>query len=110
MANVYLNAKLEPSSNISSPLYTCPEFKTGVLKSILVCNPSSGALSVTITLGALTSGLFKSSFLFNTKPIEANETIELLTAPLVVQASEVVSVEGTGSVGLNIVASILEIS
>jgi|5_EtaG_2_1085323.scaffolds.fasta_scaffold288924_2 hypothetical protein len=102
MANVYLNAKLTPSSQASTALYSCPDFKTGVLKSILACNPSSGALSVTITLG--------SSFLFNAKQIAANETIELLTAPLVVQATEVVSVEGTGSVGLNIVASILEIS
>ncbi len=52
MANVYLNAKLTPSSQASTALYSCPDFKTGVLKSILACNPSSGALSVTITLGS----------------------------------------------------------
>jgi len=102
MSNVYLNASLVPSAEINSTLYSCPEFKTAVLKSILVCNPSGGALSVTIKLA--------DNFLFNAKPVASNETIELLTAPLVVESTEVVSVEGSGSVGLNILASILEIS
>jgi hypothetical protein len=102
MSNVYLNASLVPSEEINSTLYSCPEFKTAVLKSILVCNPSGGALSVTIKLA--------DNFLFNAKPVASNETIELLTAPLVVESTEVVSVEGSGSVGLNILASILEIS
>lgn len=101
MSNVYLNASLVPSAEINSTLYSCPEFKTAVLKSILVCNPSGGALSVTIKLG--------DNFLFNAKPVASNETIELLTAPLVVESTGVVSVEGSGSIGLNILASVLEI-
>ena len=45
-----------------------------------------------------------------TKAVSANNTVELLTAPLVVQTGEILKVTAATANRLHVVASILEIS
>jgi len=48
--------------------------------------------------------------LFKTKAIGANATVELLTAPLVLQPTEILKVTAATANRLHVVASILEIT
>ena len=48
--------------------------------------------------------------LFKVKAVGANTTVELLTAPLVVQESEILKVTAATADRLHVVASILEVT
>ena len=107
MANTYVNAKLDLTATSVTTLYTCAALTTGIVKSILVSNEDANhadTITVTITNGSDVYSLFK------TKAIGAKTTVELLTAPLVVQAGEILKVTAATADRLHVVASILEIT
>ena len=106
MANTYVNAKLDLTATSVTTLYTCAALTTGIVKSILVSEDTGNADTITVTI---TSGSDVYS-LFKTKAIGANTTVELLTAPLVVQAGEILKVTAATADRLHVVASILEIT
>ena len=106
MANTYVNAKLDLTATSVTTLYTCAALTTGIVKSILVSEDTGNADTITVTI---TSGSDVYS-LFKTKAIGANTTVELLTAPLVVQAGEILKVTAATANRLHVVASILEIT
>ena len=76
------------------------------MKSILVSEDSGNADTITLTI---TSGSDVFS-LYKVKAVGANGTVELLTAPLVVQASEILKVTAATANRLHVVASYLEIT
>ena len=106
MANNYKNSKVDLTSTSITTLYTCPASTTAIVKSILVSEDSGNADTITLTI---TSGSDVFS-LFKVKTVAANTTIELLTAPLVVQASEILKVTAATANRLHVVASYLEIT
>lgn len=106
MANTYKNAKLDLTTTNVTTLYTCPASTTTVVKSILVSEDSGNADTITVTV---TSGSDVFS-LFKVKAVSANGTVELLTAPLIVQASEILKVNAATANRLHVVTSLLEIS
>ena len=106
MANTYTNAKLDLTSTSVTTLYTCAASTTGIFKSIIVSEDSGNADTITLTL---TNGSDVYS-LFKTKSVSANGTVELLTAPLVVQATEILKVTAATANRLHVVASVLEIT
>ena len=106
MANTYTNAKVDLTTNSATTLYTCSATATAIVKSILVSEDSGNADTITLTL---TSGSDVYS-LFKTKSISSNGTTELLSAPLVVKASELLKVTAATANRLHVVASILEIT
>ena len=106
MANTYKNAKLDLTTTNATALYTAASLTTGIVKSIIVSEDSGNADTVTLTL---TNGSTVYS-LFKTKAIGANATVELLTAPLVIQPTEILKVTATTANRLHVVASILEIT
>ena len=106
MANTYKNAKLDLSTTNATALYTAASLTTGIVKSILVSEDSGNADTVTLTL---TNGSTVYS-LFKTKAIGANATVELLTAPLVIQPAEILKVTAATANRLHVVASVLEIT
>ena len=87
MANTYVNAKIDLTTTSVTTLYTCASLTTGIVKSMLVSEDTGNAdtITVTITNGSTVYSLFK------TKAVGANTTVELLTAPLVVQAGDIKS-------------------
>ena len=105
MANSFVNKKVDLTSTAATTLYTVPSASTAVIKSILVSEDSGNADTITITITA-GSDVFS---LFKTKAIGANATVELLTAPLVVQESEVIKVTAATANRLHVVLSSLEI-
>jgi|TARA_R100001509_G_scaffold90570_1_gene52066 hypothetical protein len=76
------------------------------MKSILVSEDSGNADTITLTI---TSGSDVFS-IYKVKAVGANGTVELLTAPLVVQASEILKVTAATANRLHVVASYLEIT
>ena len=106
MANTYTNAKVDLTTTSATTLYTCSATATAIVKSILVSEDSGNADTITLTL---TSGSDVYN-LFKTKSISSNGTTELLSAPLVVKASEILKVTAATANRLHVVASILEIT
>ena len=88
MANNYKNSKVDLTSTSITTLYTCPASTTAIMKSILVSDDSGSGDTITLTI---TSGSDVFS-IYKVKAVGANGTVELLTAPLVVQASEILKV------------------
>ena len=107
MPNNYKNAKKDLTSTDVTTLYTCPVATTSIVKSILVSEDSGNADTITITITDTNPSVFS---LFKTKAISANATVELLTAPIVVQESEILKVQAATADRLHVVASFLEIS
>ena len=87
-------------------LYTVPSFKTAVVKSILVSEDAGSGANITVTLVDASDNIFS---LFKTKAISSNATTELLTQPLVMEASEALKVQASDANELHVIASILEI-
>ena len=106
MANNYKNSKVDLTSTSITTLYTCPASTTAIMKSILVSDDSGSgdAITLTITSGSDVFSIYK------VKAVGANGTVELLTAPLVVQASEILKVTAATANRLHVVASYLEIT
>ena len=106
MANTYTNAKVDLTSTSVTTLYTCAASTTAIVKSIIVSEDSGNADTITVTL---TNGSDVFS-LFKTKSISATATAELLSAPLVLQTTEILKVTAATANRLHVVASILEIT
>ena len=107
MAHNYNNAKVDLTATTATTLYTCPTATTAIVKSILVSEDSGNADTITVTLTDSASAVFS---LFKTKAVSANTTVELLTAPLVVEESEVLKVTAATANRLHVTASFLEVS
>ena len=106
MANTFVNKKVDLTSTSATTLYTVPSATTAVIKSILVSEDSGNADTITATITDTDDAVFS---LFKTKAISANATSELLSAPLVLQESEVLKVTAAAANRLHVVLSALEI-
>ena len=107
MSNAYKNAKVDLTATTATTLYTCPTPTTAIVKSILVSDDSGTPDTITVTITDADSAVFS---LFKTKAVSANATTELLTAPLVVEESEILKVTAATADRLHVVASLLEVS
>tara|TARA_R110000850_G_scaffold26884_4_gene76553 strand:- start:110 stop:430 length:321 start_codon:yes stop_codon:yes gene_type:complete len=106
MANIYTNAKLDLTTASVTVLYTAGALTTSIVKSILVSEDTGNADTITLTI---TNASTEYS-LFKTKAVGANATIELLSAPLILQPTEILKVTAATADRLHVVASILEIT
>ena len=106
MANSFVNKKVDLTTTSATTLYTVPSATTAVIKSILVSEDTGNADTITVSLTNTSSAIFS---LFKTKAIGANATVELLTAPLVVEESEIIKVTAATADRLHVVLSALEI-
>ena len=107
MPNNFKNAKLDLTTTNATTLYTCPSATTSVVKSILVSEDSGNADTITLTLTNASAAVFS---LFKVKAVGANTTVELLTAPLVLEESEILKATAATANRLHVVASLLEVS
>ena len=106
MANTFVNKKVDLTSTSATTLYTVPSATTAVIKSILVSEDSGNADTITVTITDTDDAVFS---LFKTKAISANATSELLSAPLVLQESEVLKETAAAANRFHVVLSALEI-
>jgi len=106
LANTFINKKVDLTTTSATTLYTVPSATTCIIKSILVSEDSGNADTITVTITDTAAAVFS---LFKTKSISANGTTELLTAPLVLEESEVLKVTAATANRLHVVLSALEI-
>ena len=106
MANSFINKKADLTTTDLTTLYTVPNFKTAVVRSLLVSEDAGSGTTITVTLVNSSGTIFN---LFKTKSIGSNATTELLTNPLVMEESEVLKVQAADANELHVIASILEI-
>tara|TARA_R100000935_G_scaffold8526_1_gene17884 strand:- start:924 stop:1247 length:324 start_codon:yes stop_codon:yes gene_type:complete len=107
MAHNYKNAKVDLTATTATVLYTCPTATTTIVKSILVSEDSGSADTITVTITDAAAAVFS---VFKVKAVAANTTVELLTAPLVIEESEIIKVTAATANRLHVVASFLEVS
>ena len=107
MANVFTNAKKDLTTNAVTTVYTVPASTTGIVKSIIVSEDSGNADYITLTLTDASANVFS---LFKTKAISANQTVELLSSPIVLQESEIIKATAATGNRLHIVLSVLQIN
>ena len=106
MANSFVNKKVDLTTTSVTTIYTVPTATTAIIKSILVSEDTGNADTITVSLTNTSSAVFS---LFKTKAIGANATVELLTAPLVVEESEIIKITAATANRLHVVLSALEI-
>ena len=107
MANIYKNAKVDLSTTDNTTIYTAPSDSRAIIKSIIVSEDSGNADSITLTLTDASANVFS---LFKTKAISANQTVELLSSPIVLQESEIIKATAATGNRLHIVLSVLQIN
>ena len=105
MANSFVNKKVDLTSTSATTLYTVPTATTAIVKSILVSDDSGSGDTVTVTITDTSDNVFN---LFKTKSISANGTTELLSAPLVLEESEILKVTAATANRLHVVLSALQ--
>ena len=105
MANTFKNKKVDLTTTSATTLYTVPTATTAIVKSILVSDDSGSGDTVTITITDASDNVFN---LFKTKSISANGTTELLSAPLVLEESEILKVTAATANRLHVILSALE--
>tara|TARA_R100000541_G_scaffold9724_2_gene17438 strand:+ start:150 stop:491 length:342 start_codon:yes stop_codon:yes gene_type:complete len=106
LANTFTNKKLDLTATSATTLYTVPSATTSIVKSILVSEDSGNADTITVTITDASAVVFN---LFKTKAIGANATVELLTAPLVVEEDEILKVTAATANRLHVLLSALEV-
>ena len=106
MANTFINKKVDLTTTNATILYTVPSATTAIIKSIIVSEDSGNADTLTVTITDTADAVFS---IFKTKAISANATVELLTAPLVMEESEVLKVTAATANRLHVVLSSLEV-
>jgi hypothetical protein len=105
LANSFVNKKVDLTSTSATTLYTVPSATTAIIKSILVSEDSGNSDTITVTITDTSDAVFS---VFKTKSISANGTTELLTAPLVLEESEVLKVTAATANRLHVILSALE--
>ncbi len=110
MANIYLSAKKDLTTNTVTTLYTVPSNSRAIVKSILVSSDSGSATTITVDLFDADPATGNKFTLFNTAAIDANESKQLLTEPLIMLENEVLQVTAADADRLFTTASILEIN
>ena len=105
MANSFVNKKVDLTTTSAPTLYTLPSATTAIVKSILVSDDSGSGDTITVTITDTSDNVFS---LFKTKSISANGTSELLSAPLVLEESEILKVTAATANRLHVVLSALQ--
>ena len=106
MANSFINKKVDLTTTDLTTLYTVPNFKSSVIKSLLVSEDAGSGSTITVNLVNASGAIFN---LFKDKAIASKATTELLTNPLVMEEGEALKVQAADANELHVIASILEI-
>ena len=107
MANIYKNSKVDLTTSNTTTLYTTPSNSRAIVKSLLVAEDAGTGATIFVTLVDAAGAIFT---LFSFKAVGNNETLQLLTEPLILLENEVLKVKANNANKLHVVASILEIN
>ena len=107
MANIFVNKKVDLTTDANTTLYTVPTATTAIIKSIIVSDDSGSGSSITITLTNTSDAVFSVAF---QKAIFANTPTEILTNPLVAEAGEIIKVAAANANRLHVILSAMQVT
>ena len=107
MANVFINKKVDLTSDATTTLYTVPSATTAIIKSILVSDDSGSGSSITITLTNTSDAVFSIAF---QKVIDPNTPTEILTNPLVAETGEIIKVAAANANRGHVILSAMQVT
>tara|TARA_B110000037_G_scaffold176471_1_gene201447 strand:- start:44 stop:382 length:339 start_codon:yes stop_codon:yes gene_type:complete len=110
MANIYLNAKKDLTTNSATTVYTVPSNSRAILKSMYVSEDTGNADTITVVLFAGDPASADSFSLYKTKAVGANATEQLITEPIIMMENEVLQVTAATANRLHVTLSVLEIN
>jgi hypothetical protein len=110
MANIYLNAKKDLTTNAVTTVYTVPSNSRAILKSMYVSEDTGNADTITVKLFEGNPASAASFSLYNVKAIGANATEQLITEPIIMMENEVLQVTAGTANRLHVTLSVLEIN
>ena len=110
MANVFVNKKVDLTSDANTTLYTVPSATTAIIRSILVSDDSGSGSAITITLTNTSSAVFSIVFQRDIAPDVAAGPVEILTNPLIAEAGEIVKVAAANANRLHVILSAMEVT
>jgi hypothetical protein len=120
LADNFVNSSLDVVDTNLNAIYTVPTASPGVtgtspvfptttlVKSILVASDSANATLVDIKY--LDSSASSTFVLYNQKSITSNNTVELLTQPLVLEESDILYLQANAANQVHVTVSALEIT
>ena len=120
MADLFKNSSLDVVNTDLNAVYTVPTASPGltgtapvfpttaVIKSILVASDSANATLADIKY--LDSSASATFVLFDQKSITANNTVQLLDQPLVLEESDILYVQANAANQIHVTVSVLEIT
>ena len=110
MANVFVNKKVDLTSDATTTLYTVPSATTAIIRSILVSDDSGSGSAITITLTNTSSAVFSIVFQRDVPADAAAGPVEILTNPLIAEAGEIVKVAAANANRLHVILSAMEVT
>jgi len=110
MANIYLSAKKDLTTNTVTTLYTVPSNTRAIVKSLLISSDNGSTTTITVDLFDGDPATANKFTLFNVASIAGNASTQLLTEPLIMLENEVLQVTAADANRLFATASILEIN
>jgi len=110
MANIYKNSKLDLTTNTVTTLYTVPSNSRAIVKSILVTDDSGSGDTIKVDLVTPTSAGSAVFNLFKAQSITSNQSLQLITEPLIMMEGEILRMTATTADRLFAIVSILEIN
>ena len=110
MANIYKNSKLDLTTTDATVLYSTPSNSRAIVKSILITDDSGSGDSVQVDLVTPASAGSAVFNLFKAKSITSNQSLQLLTEPLIMMEGEILRMTATTADRLFAIVSILEIN
>ena len=110
MANIYKNQKKDLTTNTVTTLYTVPSNSRAIVKSILVTDDSGSGDSIQVDLVTPASAGSAVFNLFKAQSITSNQSLQLITEPLIMMEGEILRMTATTADRLFAIVSILEIN
>ena len=108
MANTYKNASVDLTTTSKTNVYTCPSETTAIVKSIRVTEDSGNNDTIAVELyDNSAEATFK---LTGTLAISASTSTELLSAPLVLEESDIVKATAGTVNRIHVIMSIIQIT
>lgn len=111
MAETFKNSRLVLANGSQADGYTCPAATTALVKSVIIANTHTAAVSVTVDWIDTSISASTATKLCNAMVIPNNSVLSILPSVLVLEATDKLRFTSSNSSGLlEITTSVLEIS
>ena len=105
MAIEYKSKKVDLTTTNNTTIYTCPAETKAIIKSILISDDSGSGDTATLTI---TAG--SSVFRLKKEVVSGDATDEVLTHPLVMEATEILKAQAVTADRLHVIVSLMEVT